>query len=233
MENSSHVLSASGSITKKELLRSYKNKALADYLVLESIDPFPQVEHKPKSNLPRYYYVAVDSSYLDHDVIHTARHVEQELHEELNAAVGEIFMDSSHFLVIRLKNIPSKLLVQVVNGYKESGMKLSGFEKHVNDPAIIHIRKFFYLEEVLDGFYFDLDEGEIGYFEIPTTLEWKDFYQLTDEVKKENPGVSFDGATGNFTKHGVATNIIRIYSPVLDQDTLLKLGKSYLKHLSA
>jgi acyl-CoA-binding protein len=93
------------------------------------------------------------------------------------------------------------------------------------------VKKFFYLEEIEQGFYIDLDENEKGYFEIPRQFKWEEFEDITKKVREDCKYPDFDGAIGVISKHGVNQNIIRIYHPQLDKEKILDIGKSYIKHL--
>ena len=227
----SNVLSTSGFIYKREIVRSIKIKSISDHLILESADPFPEVHHKDKASLPNYFYIAVDPCYLDQDIVHLAKYAERSIGEEIDTAVGDITLQDKKFTVLRIKNLKPKLLSKIIEVYKEKGVKLYSFGRNINDSAIIHIRKFFYLEEIEKGFYFDLDENEKGYVEIPRKFNWNDFQELVHQVKKDCEYDNFDSAFGVISKHGVYQDIIRIYSPRLDEDRLLSIGKSFLKDL--
>jgi hypothetical protein len=228
-----NVLSASGSITKKEIVRTVKVKSKTGQLILESSDPFPEVHTKlkKKHKLPRYFYIAINPRNLDQDILIAARDAEREMLEELNSAIGDIQVNEETFHVIRLKNISTKILGSVLKAYESHGVEICNFEKNINDPAIITTKKFFYLEEVEQGFYLDLDEQEKGYLEIPRLFKWEEFEKITQKVKEDSSLPEFDGAIGVITKHGVNQNIIRIYTPHLDQEKLIQIGKGYIKHL--
>jgi len=230
MGNSS-VLSTSGYIYKQELVRSVKIRSVTDHLILESSDPFPDVHHKHKPLLPHYFYIAIDPCYLDSDIVQLANVTEHSLHEELDAAVGDIELEDQKFNVLRLKKIPPKQLSKVIDAYREQGIRLHSFGRNINEAAVIHIRKFFYLEKIEKGFYLDLDEPEKGYVEIPRKFKWQEFQHIVKKVKNDCPHKNFDAAFGTISKYGVTQDIVRIYCPVLDKGTLLTIGKSFLKHL--
>lgn len=231
--NKNNVLSASGTITKKEIVCSVKVKSSVESLVLESIDPFPDVDnkYKKKYNLPKYYYVGITSHHLDQDILISAKNAERQFETELHSAIGEINVDGETYRVIRLKNISSKTLEEVLTAYKQYSLELKTFEKNIHSPAIICTRKFFYLEEIEQGFFLDLDEEEKGYLEIPSKLSWEEFENITEKVKTNCHNPAFDGAIGNISKHGVNQDVIRIYHPELDKEKLLDIGKTYIKNL--
>ncbi len=228
-----NVLSASGSITKKELVRSIKIKSDQDYIILESADPFPQVDYKLKKKvkLPKYFYIGILQKHLDQDILLSARNAERDMREDLNSAVGNITIGKDQFNVIRLKNIPTRMLANILNVFQEHGIRIISFDKNINETAVIHTRKFFYLEEIEQGFFIDLDEVEKGYVEVPRRFKWEEFEEISQNVRSNCKYTDFDGAIGEINKHGLNQNVIRIYSPQLDNEKLLEIGKGYIKHL--
>ncbi|MFP4018042.1 MAG: hypothetical protein ACLFUH_02235 [Bacteroidales bacterium] len=231
--NKNNVLSASGTITKKEIVCSVKVKSSVESLVLESIDPFPDVDtkHKKRYKVPKYYYIGITPHHLDQDILISARNAERQVDTELHSAIGEINIDGETYRIIRLKNISGKTLEEVLTAYKQYGLELKTFEKNIHSPAIICTKKFFYLEEIDQGFFLDLDEEEKGYVEVPNKLNWEKFEKITGKVKPECKNPAFDGAIGNISKHGVSQDVIRIYHPELDKEKLLEIGKTYIKNL--
>ncbi|MFO8235686.1 MAG: hypothetical protein R6U04_09815 [Bacteroidales bacterium] len=231
--NKNNVLSASGTITKKELVHSVKVKSSIDSLVLESVDPFPDVDsrYKKKYKVPKYYYIGITPHHLDQDILISARNAERHIDEELHSAIGEIKVNGETHRVIRLKNISGKLLEKVLTAYKDYGLEIQTFNENINNSAIICTRKFFYLEEIEQGFFLDLDEEEKGYLEVPRKLSWEEFERITEKVKSECKHPAFDGAIGVISKHGVNQHVIRIYHPNLDKEKILEIGKNYIKNL--
>src|SRR6056297_1590868 len=120
----SNVLSASGTIEKKECVRNVKDKSLKDYLILESIDPFPDVHIKNKSSFVKFYYVVIDTNELDQDIKIAARSAEGQMEEEIASAQGEIKLGDKTYYAIRLRNISSQMLSRLIKAYEYEGIKM-------------------------------------------------------------------------------------------------------------
>lgn len=229
--NSTGVLSASGVIKKKELVKNHVCKFLSDYMVLESLNPFPAIKFKSKKKLPHYYYIALKENHLEHDLKIAIRKIERKYKEEITSAIGYLEVNGKNYTVIRLKNLNRSLLKSVFQHYLDEGMKIATAKESFQEKAIVEIKKFFYLEKVSDSIYSDLDDEAIGYFEIPSQISWETFVQLTREIKNGDDAVVFDAALGALQKNSTVHHIIRIYYPNLSSDLLKDISDQYLKRL--
>ena len=229
----SHVLSASGTITKKEYVRNVKNKSLKQYLVLESTDPFPDATFKQKSSFVKFYYVAVKADRLDQDIKIAAQAAEGQMKEEIASALGEIRIDEKTFYTIRLRNISAQILPLLIKAYEYEGIKMHPFRESIQDYAWIHVRKFFHLEEIQDGIYTDLDDPFIGYVEVPRKLKWGELEEITRKAKTDTRYPNFDRALGSISKRGEPKEIIRIYSPDMSDDVIEDISQAFRKHFNA
>ncbi len=229
--NSTGVLSASGVIKKKELVKNHVYKFLSDYLVLESLNPFPAIKFKSKKKLPHYYYIALKEDYLEHDLKIAIRKIERKYKEEITSAIGYLEVKGENYTVIRLKNIKRSMLKSVFQHYLDEGIKIATKKESFQEKAVVEIKKFFYLEKVSDSIYSDLDEEAIGYFEIPAQISWETFVQLTWEIKNRDDALIFDAALGAIQKNSVTHHMIRIYYPNLNQEILKDISNEYLKRL--
>lgn len=227
----SNVLSGSGSINKKEFVRSIKVKPLKDYVILESADPFPEAHLRHKSHFVKFYYIPIKAENLNQDIKIAAQSAESRMGEELASALGDITIGDTTYHSIRLRNIDPHMLPQIIKYYEYEGIKVVSPGTNIRDYAFIHIDKFFHLEEIESGIFTDLDDPQIGYLEIPRKLEWQELEQITSKVKGDTIHNNFDRALGTISKHGETTEVIRIYSPEMDEEVLKEIGKTYRKYL--
>ncbi|SRR6056297_2533332 len=229
--NNTGVLSASGVIKKKELVKNHICRYLSDYLVLESLNPFPAIKFKSKKKLPHYYYIALSENYLEHDLKIAIRKIERKYKEEITSAIGYLEVNGTSYTVVRLKNINRSVLKSVFQHYLDEGMKIATTRENIQDKAVVEIRKFFYLEKISDTIYSDLDDDAIGYFEIPKEISWETFVQLTHEIKGKDDALIFDAALGTIQKNTVTHHMIRIYYPEMNEEVLKNISNEYLKRL--
>lgn len=228
----SNVLSGSGSIRKKEFVRNARIKSMKDYMILESADPFPEVHMRHKSHFVKFYYIPIVADNLDQDIKIAAQSAENRLGEELASALGDITIGDTTYHTIRLRNVPSQSLPSIVKAYEYEGLTPVAPGNNIRDYAFIQIDKFFHLEEIEEGIFVDLDDPQIGYVEIPERLEWDQLETITGKVKDEITHTNFDRALGTISKHGENTEVIRIYSPDMEEPVLKEISYAFRKHIS-
>jgi hypothetical protein len=68
--------------------------------------------------------------------------------------------------------------------------------------------------------------------EIPERLEWDQLETITGKVKDEITHTNFDRALGTISKHGENTEVIRIYSPDMEEPVLKEISYAFRKHIS-
>jgi len=227
----SNVLSGSGSIRKWELVRNAKIKSLKNYMILESVDPFPEAHQRHKSNFVKFYYIPIIADNLDQDTKIAAKSAESRIGEELASALGDITIGDTTYHTIRLRNVTPQLLPSIIKAYEYEGITMVSAGENIRDQAQIHIDKFFHVEEIQEGIYIDLDDPQIGYIETPRALKWDDLERITDKVKSEAEHTNFDRALGTISKHGENIEVIRIYAPEMNEAILIELGYFFKKYL--
>jgi hypothetical protein len=227
---SSNVLSASGTIEKKEFVRNTRIKSVKDYLVLESVDPFPEAQMKHKSSFVKFYYLIISSDKLDQDIKIAAQSAEGHIDEDIASALGEIKVGDKTYYAIRLRNISTDNLSRLIKYYEYEGIKVHPANETVNDSAWIHVKKFFHLEEIEEGIYADLDDPQIGYVEAPNKMTWEELEDITEKVKKETAYSNFDRAIGTISKRGESREVIRIYAPEMNEEILKDISYAFRKH---
>jgi len=228
----SNVLSAAGSITKKEYVCNTRIRSLKNYLVLESVDPFPEAHIRHKSRFVKFYYVAIISDKLDQDIKIAAKSAEGQMEEEVASALGEIRIGDKTYYSIRLRNISSHMLPRLIKAYEYEGITMHPHEGNIHEYSWIHVRKFFHLEEIEEGIYTDLDDPYIGYLQLPRKIEWEELEAITEKVKIDTHYPNFDRALGTIFKKGEPTEVIRIFSSDMTEEVLKDISTSYRKHFS-
>jgi hypothetical protein len=97
--------------------------------------------------------------------------------------------------------------------------------------AKVRIVKFLSLLDVGNGVYLDAKENFFGYIEIPKFLTWKEFYNVTTQVRYNWEGSEFDAAYGSFYYEGRLREMIRIYSHKLNEKYLADLRSLYVEKI--
>jgi len=227
----SKVLSGSGSIHKREFVRNVKIKSLRNYMILESVDPFPEAQMRHKSQFVKFYYIPIIADYLDQDIKIAAKSAEDRMGEDLSSALGDLTIGDTTYHSIRLRNVPPQNLPSIIKAYEYEGITMVSAGNSIRDFALIQIEKFFHVEEIEPGIYVDLDDPQIGYIQTPRKLEWEELEHITEKVKDEAEHCNFDRALGTISKHGESIEVIRIYSPDMNEAVLIELSHFFKKFL--
>ena len=227
----SNVLSGSGSIRKRELVRNAKIKSLKNYMILESVDPFPEAHQRHKSHFVKFYYIPIIADNLNQDIKIAAKSAESRLGDELASALGDITIGDTTYHSIRLRNVSQQDLPYIIKAYEYEGITMASSVESIRDYAQIKIDKFFHLEEIQEGLYIDLDDAQIGYVETPRKLDWEELEEITKKVKTEAEHTNFDRALGTINKHGENIEVVRIYAPSMNEAILIEIGYFFKKYL--
>ncbi|MBS3805882.1 MAG: hypothetical protein KGY60_00115 [Bacteroidales bacterium] len=227
----SNVLSGSGSIRKREFVRNVKIKSLKNYMILESVDPFPEAHLRHKSHFVKFYYIPIIAQNLNQDIKIAATSAESRIGNELASALGDITIGDTTYHSIRLRNISPQDLPSIIKAYEYEGITMAPSGETIKDYAQITLDKFFHLEEIQRGLYIDLDDAQIGYVETPRRLDWEELEEITEKVKSEAEHTNFDRALGTISKHGENIEVIRIYAPNMNEAILIEIGYFYKKYI--
>ena len=78
--------------------------------------------------------------------------------------------------------------------------------------ALIHITKYFETEEIDDGIFHDLNNDNFAYIRVGKKPDWKKFVSITNHVRNNVGGITFDGAQATlYDKDGVV-DFVRVYT---------------------
>ena len=226
-----------GNLLKQETLQLLEDKILPNTFVLEAPEPFPGFydyysEH-PKDSQPLYIYFVVRRLYTLEEITRATQNITKYFQGDFNAAAGVVHLYNNEFNIIRVRHLKGFEQIQELQAcYMDEGIE---FRKkpggRLSGPAIIRIKKFFILEEKHPGVYFDVSENDHGYFTIPKQSGGKSFADITKKVKFNWDKSSFDAALGHFhVKYGIQ-DMIRIYNPNLDLESLNDVRKLYLDRI--
>ena len=98
---------------------------------------------------------------------------------------------------------------------------------------IIEIRKFFRMEETIDGVYQDLDDKNTAYIYLPKALTWANFEKVTMSIKYNLDDRNFDCAqTSIYTAKGVM-DLVRVFDMESCQGKLIHLKQKYMDAMSS
>nr|WP_321408929.1 hypothetical protein [uncultured Carboxylicivirga sp.] len=236
MSQNKLILQRYGNLLKEESLVTMNDKILPNTFVLEAPEPFPgyfgYYSDIPSDSKPLYLYLVLKQLYTLEEITRATQNIQHYFGTDFNAAAGTVHIYNKMFHVIRVRHLDSfDQIADLQQGYLDQGIEFKKKPKNIEGKAIIRLKKFFMLEEIEDGVYFDLDEKDHGYFTIPYKLTWKLFEDITRKAKHNWDHSVFDAAIGHIHADFGIRDIIRIYNPNIDRNYLLEIRKIYLDRI--
>ena len=227
-----------GSLIKEEAFELIEGAVLANTFVLESKNPFPgfyeYYDNLQKDVTPHYIYLVTDKEYDLEKFTRITQQIMADTNKKYHAALGTISIFNTVYNVIRVRHIEQYADIKELQAYYISlGINFKDKPSKFNpdDMGITSLNKFFSLNEVEDGFFFDSVEANHGYFKIPKNLSWGEFEQLTKQVKYNVDMLQFDASIGFIYDHFKAVDIIRIYAENLNIEQLKQIKAKYIERI--
>jgi hypothetical protein len=215
-----------GMLEKSETLFSIEDKIIKGTKVFESLNPFPGYYSEfPYDVKPVYLYVGMKEDYSMFDISRAHKKIENENKLKFEVAKATIKMHDRFCHVLRLRHLDRYDQVKTIQeGFKKEGLKPLSFSgKRENEEAHITLTKLFCIEKITDNIYMDCSEDYHAYLIIPRKLSWKEFEEVSKQVKYNWDESKFDVAIGSLFIGRELVEMVRIYSK--------KLTKGYLKDL--
>ncbi len=226
------IIETIGKIEKKETIVSISEY---DDMVLESLHPFPGYHGTtiPDQTNPKSIFFVMKSKESDEDIIRKTVNVRKHFSSKFDASPGRINVFNQTECCIRIKDLENySLIPELISLYKDEGISFLK-SKNINSYyGWMSIKKFFILDEVNDGIYMDKETPEMGYFEIPTRLDWNVFEKITVGLKHNIEDNNFDAALGTFYRKSGLKDIIRIYDTNICLGECLFLREKYLTEIN-
>lgn len=223
-----------GTISKNELLESFDYDT-DNALVLETLEPYPGYHGTtvPDSLGVNSLFLITSKKFSGEAVIRATMEVKKKFRTTFDAVPGIVPLFNEPQPCIRIKHLTKIEEVEpLVKLYREAGIEFLKSKKISPFDGLIKIRKYFTLEKVDDGIYFDLDVPHIAYFEIPGLLTWKSFAKITLSIRPNVENNNFDAALGVFFTPKGVVDVVRIFHESLEINDLNFLRKKYLEEIS-
>lgn len=226
------IIEKFGGLLKEEPLSCVNNEMfLPNACLLEAVSPFlgyySQIRGAVK---PTYFYMMLDGNYSIEKINRATLKIKKFFNHPFDAAAGYVHIFDHYHRAIRIRNLEEYGHIGLLQKfYKEEGFayhkKVKSFD---NETAVISLSKLFYLEAVGDLLYIDRSQPHHGYFVLPGYLPWKEFKDLTAEVKFDINLLYFDAATAFiYENHGI-TDMVRVYKEHLTVENLAAIRDRYL-----
>jgi hypothetical protein len=221
-----------GSLTKEESLQCIENDLLIkDSCVLESVNPFfGYYADGPKVQKPNYLYLMLGEPVDFMELQRIILQVNKQSKLTVDAVWATITVpDHPEMPALRIRDLQQYGQISILQQqYRDAGLPLQKHNKGaLLDNAIIKLKKFFFLEELEDGLFFDARQAHHGYFVIPEHIDWNHFKKLTAEAKYEVELLNFDAATASIFSNNQIIELVRIYREDITVDKLKAIRDRY------
>ncbi len=221
-----------GYIKKEANLTTVENNIVPETLVLESLYPYPGYygENQPEKPCPRSLFLIVDKTYSLEEIARITAKVKKEFTHDFDMSYGNIYLKRKTYACIRIKYLKSfhfiSELQALLQDYQVKFLK----KKAIDEKGIIVIHKNFYVQEMEEGIYSDLEEVK-SYLELPVNLSWETFKQLTHDIKNNLTNNNFDAAQGIFFRKKGIVDVIRVYDCQPGYERFKMIREMYLERI--
>jgi hypothetical protein len=203
-------------------------------LILESLQPFPGYHGLtvPDSLEADSLFAITKLMYNDERIIRAIQATKRDFKGTFDAAPGTIYIQNQDYHFIRFKHLPYAQVGEVIRKFESAGIEFKKKKSYASFESILKVRKFFSIEEMIDGIYKDLFDKNMYYLEIPVLLKWPTFEKITMSLKYNMEDKNFDAAQSSvFFKNGII-DFVRIYDQDSCQGKLIFIREKYLEAIS-
>lgn len=228
------MIQSLGTIAKEETFAQVENVEELKQQVLESVRPFPGYHG---SNLPEEkdadsYFMVTRFRYNDDKLIRAIMETKKHLSFTYDGAPGSIYLQQETFHIIRIKGVKAEQLPELINAFQNQDIEFQKKKRQEQTTALLRIRKFFSMEETIEGIFRDKNIPEFSYIEIPNGLHWSTFKSMTKKLKYNIDDNNFDAALGYVYCPKGLLDFVRIYDKAFKIGKLIYIKEKYLEYIS-
>ena len=226
-----NLIETLGYIIKEETLKTIDNEHFSDSFLLESIEPYPGYHGKnlPNSKMPKSVFLVTKENYTNETITRATARIKKYYQKVFDAVSGDIKIFDSNYPAIRIKQLNTyQEISELMKCYQEEGISFAT-PRRLNGKGIIRVRKFFVIEKKSEKIYADKlkNDMSVSYFEIPKSLSWHAFTEITESVKRNVTNNNFDAALGAIYRCEGLMDIVRIYQKDADWEGVKKIKDKY------
>ncbi len=219
-----------GTLEKLEEFTTLTQNNIPGSLVFESLSPFwGYYNENPKDYNPLYIYIAIDKTYPVYDVARAVGNIHQTTGKVIDAVKGFVSFNDRFYNVLRLRHIDGyQCIAELQEAFSQNGIKPL-IETNIQQRVSAHVtlNKVFCLKKIAKGIWIDSCEKNHAYIELPKSLSFDEFKNITCEVRNNWLKSSFDAAKGYILDMREGIDIVRIYSEKLELEYLQGIMKLY------
>lgn len=223
-----------GSLEKLEEFTTLTHNIVPGSLVFESLSPFWRYYNEdPKDYSQLYIYLIVNQTHEVFEVIRAFQKVKEELPFKFDVAKAFVKFNDRFYNALRVRHLKDyEHIVEIQEAFSRYGISpLMSSYNQKRFTALVTLKKMFSLSKLSEGIYLDAYEENHAYLEIPQTLTFDQFADLTQKVKYNWLDSKFDAALGYFIQKQKVIDVVRVYSDNLKIEFLNDIRKLYLQKL--
>ena len=229
-------LQSLGYLLKREKLASLASDHHFAELLLESLDPYPGfyeeyfVPTKASEQKPKSVFMVIKNFDVCHedDFIRMTMHIKRDHHIAFDAALSSIVLYNEPATTIRVNMQDYNQLPELINHYKQVGVKFQPLKTVKPYQSLIKIRRYFDLDVMADGVYKDADKEFTYYIRVPLFMTWEEFEKATIAIRNNFDYKTYDAAQAAiYDKPGIV-ELVRIYDRKADLSKLQSLQRKYI-----
>jgi len=223
-------LSSRGTVTKKEQITSIDHIAGVGVMIFETQHPYygyygTTVPENPDTSS---YFIVIRLQHNYEKIIRAIQTVKESFSTPFDAVPGQIAFNNKSYGIMRLKCIAEKHIPELIELLSGQGIEFIATRKQAEVEALIQINKYFETEEIEEGIFLDLNNKNFAYLRINQKLEWNKFVSITNHVRNNVDGITFDAAQVIlYDKEGVI-DLVRVYTELRSVDNLKLIRNRYL-----
>jgi len=150
---------------------------------------------------------------------------------QFDATPGILYLQNSLVGALRFKHLSYKDIPKIAKLLTNEGLSFKNKKHVLSYDSIIHIRKFFEMEEIGEGEYRDLNVNNMFYITVPKNLDWNLFEKITIELKYNLKDSNFDAALVYiYTASGIL-DLVRIFDVETSLEKLDIIKHKYLQKI--
>ena len=229
-------LQSLGYLLKREKLASLASDHHFAELLLESLDPYPGfyeeyfVPTKASEQKPKSVFMVIKNFDVCHedDFIRMTMHIKRDHLIKFDAALSSIVLYNEPATTIRVNMQDYNQLPELINHYKQVGVKFQPLKTVKPYQSLIKIRRYFDLDVMADGVYKDADKEFTYYIRVPLFMTWEEFEKATIAIRNNFDYKTYDAAQAAiYDKPGIV-ELVRIYDRKADLSKLQSLQRKYI-----
>ena len=226
------IIERFGGIIKLEALSSIQDN-MFNFLIFEALQPFPGYYDSYSKQKPQFFYLVTKDQIKQEKLLRASQNLAYSFKHSFEAANGKLSIYNEVYNVIRIRKVENyDQINDLAKQFEEHGIEFQKrISKQVKADALIHLCKFFKLEDLGSEIYLDHSEKEFLYFYLPKYLDWEMFEKATKNVKYNWDKSQFDAALGFVFKDSKVKDMVRIYHEKVDIDFMKSLKDLYCKEI--